>query len=92
MVASVKNERIERQLIRIMTLGAWITTRRSEADRREARAKLFAARPNSRINACSASKSELGLEEVVHRLRIGLTAGRFQHLSDEPPERLRIGF
>src|SRR5947209_18551832 len=34
---------------------------------------------------------ELGLEQLVHRLRIGLAARDFHHLSDKPADRLRIG-
>ena len=35
-----------------------------------------------------ASKPELRLEQVVHRLRIGLAAGGLHHLADEPAEQL----
>jgi len=37
------------------------------------------------------SDAELGLEQVVDRLRIGLAAGRLHHLSDEPADQLRLG-
>jgi hypothetical protein len=36
------------------------------------------------------SDAELGLEEIVDRLRVGLAAGRFHHLADEPADRFRV--
>ena len=36
------------------------------------------------------SDAELGLQEVVDALRVGLAARRLHHLADEPAERLRL--
>jgi hypothetical protein len=36
------------------------------------------------------SDAELGLEEIVDRLRVGFAAGRFHHLADEPADRFRV--
>jgi hypothetical protein len=38
------------------------------------------------------SDAELGLQQGVDRLRIGLTAGRLHHLTDEPLHRRGLGF
>src|SRR6266550_1178229 len=38
------------------------------------------------------SDAELGLEQVVDGLRIGLAARRLHHLADEPADHLRLGF
>ncbi len=35
------------------------------------------------------SDAELGLEQIVHRLRVGLAARRLHHLADEPADRAR---
>src|SRR5690242_19705428 len=82
-VASLKNERIacrsdSRRRVRSEPFGV-------RAPKTLRRAPRFPA-------ACSASKPELALEQLVHRLRVGLAAGGLQHLPDEPTERLRIGF
>jgi hypothetical protein len=36
------------------------------------------------------SEAELGLEQIVHRFRIGLAAGRLHHLTDEPTRERRL--
>jgi hypothetical protein len=40
----------------------------------------------------SRSDAELGLQQVVDRLRIGLAARRLHHLAHEPADQLRLGF
>jgi hypothetical protein len=40
----------------------------------------------------SRSDAELGLQQVVDRLRIGLAARRLHHLANEPADQLRLGF
>ena len=95
---SIKTERIGRQVIRIGVrsrnaahtspvfgerLARALSSARAKTFRRMA---ALTQRP-----ACTASKAELALEQVVHGLRIGLAAQCFHHLTDEPHHRLRIG-
>ena len=92
-VHSIKNERIERQVIRVATCVERVHRNRSRAKRFRVHARETFSPPRALTrSACSASKSELALEQFVHGLRVGLAAGGLHHLSDEPADRLRVGF
>ena len=56
-------------------------------------AELHAAqRPRMHAHAFSSSRLEPFLQKCVDGLRIGFAARGFQHLADEPADRLWIGF
>src|SRR4051812_43368699 len=44
--------------------------------------------PSSRAT----SDAKFGFEQIVHRLRVCLAAGRLHHLPDKPADELRLGF
>jgi hypothetical protein len=60
-------------------------------DRRASRA-ITRSDDDTTATILTRSDAELGLEQVVDGLRIGLAAGRLHDLADEPADELRLGF
>jgi len=61
-------------------------------DRRASRAITRSGDDDTTATILTRSDAELGLEQVVDGLRIGLAARRLHDLADEPADELRLGF
>src|SRR5690606_27722347 len=76
----------------IATTGTSITSRTPAPNAVENGSSVPAGRPSVSASAIVLLQPELGLEDVIDSLRIGLAAGLLHDLADEPTQKAGLGF